>query len=183
MLEGRWLKRCDNFPKWQFRLLRQGKARFVDYGHGQKEGEVNGSIAYIKEPYLHFGFSKGWSHWIDRHNRYSTLEAKARLTLFQPFQNLFSLHRSVRSSALKFWISRLPGWPFFRFAYTYFLRLGFLEGIPGLIYCANMGYYEFLIQIKMRELRKHINQSRGEQQYNLLPEVRSTEIKSFTPDS
>ncbi len=26
MVEGRWLKRCDSFPKWQFRLLRPGRA-------------------------------------------------------------------------------------------------------------------------------------------------------------
>jgi len=44
MLNERWLKRADNFPKWQFRLLRLGRARFTDFGHGQKEGEVDGMI-------------------------------------------------------------------------------------------------------------------------------------------
>ena len=48
--EGRWLKRCDNFPKWQFRLLRKGRARFTDFGHGQKEGELNGRIKYLPVP-------------------------------------------------------------------------------------------------------------------------------------
>jgi hypothetical protein len=33
------------------------------------------------------------------------------------------------------------------------LRLGFLEGRPGFVYCANLAYYEFLIRIKMREAR------------------------------
>ena len=41
ILDGRWLKRSDGFPKWQFRLLRSGFARFSDCGHGQKEGEVS----------------------------------------------------------------------------------------------------------------------------------------------
>ena len=154
ILEGRWLKHCDNFPKWQFRLMRKGRARFTDFGHGQKESEVTGRIDYIKEPYLHYGFSKGWKHWIERHNRYSSQEAAARLNEQPPLKNLFSRHSSIRNPALKSLLSRVPGWPVLRFLYTYFLKLGFLEGVPGFVYCTNMGYYEFLIQIKMREMKK-----------------------------
>ncbi len=153
ILEDVWLKRCDNFPKWQFRLMRKGRARFTDYGHGQKEAEVNGKIGYIKEPYLHFGFSKGWSHWLDRHNRYAGLEAVARLENVPPFANVFSKHQSMRNPALKAWLTKLPGWPLLRFIQAYLLNLGLLEGAPGLNYCINMAYYEFLIKIKMREIK------------------------------
>ncbi|WP_018479275.1 glycosyltransferase family 2 protein [Pontibacter roseus] len=154
MLEETWLKHCDNFPKWQFRLLRKGRARFVDFGHGQKEGEVQGSIGYIKEPYLHYSFSKGWAQWVERHNRYSCQEAFARLHAPPPWRNMFSRHGSVRNPALKSWLSRVPGWPLLRFMQAYVFSLGFLEGVPGLIYCINMSYHEFLIQIKMREIRR-----------------------------
>lgn len=154
MLEGTWLKHCDNFPKWQFRLLRKGGARFTDFGHGQKEYEVKGNIGYIKEPYLHFGFSKGWSSWIERHNRYSTQEAIARLEQRPPFKNMFSKHGSVRNPALKSWLCRIPGWPLLRFLQAYIFKLGFLEGNPALIYCVNIAYYEFLIAIKIREIQK-----------------------------
>ena len=152
MLEGRWLRRCDNFPKWQFRLLRRSKARFTDFGHGQKEGEVQGRIDYLPEPYLHFGFSKGWTHWLARHNRYSSLEAAARLHQRPPLRDVLSSHTSRRNPALKSWLSRLPGWPLLRFVQTYVVGGGFLEGVPGFIYCTNMAYYEFMIQIKMREI-------------------------------
>ena len=152
MLENRWLKHCDNFPKWQFRLLRKGRARFTDFGHGQKEGDVTGRIEYIREPYIHYGFSKGWFQWIERHNKYSSQEAVSRLTTCPPIKNIFTRHGSIRNPALKSWLSKLPGWPLLRFYQAYFLNLGFLEGVPGFIYCVNMGYYEFLIQIKMREL-------------------------------
>ncbi|WP_018614249.1 glycosyltransferase family 2 protein [Segetibacter koreensis] len=157
MLEGKWLKHSDNFPKWQFRLMRKGRARFTDFGHGQKEKNIIGKMEYIKEPYLHFGFSKGWMNWIDRHNLYSTNEALARINNCPPFKNIFHRHESVRNPALKCWLSKLPMWPFFRFFYTYFIRAGFLEGLPGFIYCVNMGYYEFLIQIKMREIKNGYN--------------------------
>jgi glycosyltransferase involved in cell wall biosynthesis len=154
ILEDKWLKYCDNFPKWQFRLLRKGRGRFKDFGHGQKEDGIIGKIQYIKEPYLHYGFSKGWYNWIERHNKYSTLEAKSRLFSCPPINNIFSSNSSLRNPALKSWLSKLPGWPVLRFIQAYFINLGFIEGVPGFIYCANMAYYEFLIQIKIRELKR-----------------------------
>lgn len=153
MLEGVWLKHCDNFPKWQFRLMKFGKARFTDYGHGQKEADIKGRIEYLKTPYLHYGFSKGWTHWIDRHNRYASLEAVERLKNVPPFSHVFSKHGSIRNPALKSRLSRMPGWPLLRFIHAYFINLGVLEGKPGFNYCVNMAYYEFLIKIKMREIR------------------------------
>lgn len=156
ILEDRWLRRCDSFPKWQFRLLRLGRGRFIDFGHGQKEGQIDGKIAYLREPYLHYGYSKGWSHWIDRHNRYSTLEATARTGNRPPLKNVLSAHGSIRNPAIKSWLTMVPGWPLMRFFYSYIIKLGFLEGTPGLIYCVNMAYYEFLIKIKIREQRKKV---------------------------
>ena len=154
ILDGKWLRYADNFPKWQFRLVHKHRAKFTDFGHGQKEGEVTGRIDYIKEPYLHYGFSKGWFHWMERHNRYSNLEAIARLKKTTPFKNIFSQTSSIRNPALKTWFSKIPGWPLLRFFQAYIFNIGFVEGIPGLLYCINMSYYEFLIQIKMRELKQ-----------------------------
>jgi glycosyltransferase involved in cell wall biosynthesis len=152
MLEGKWLKKCDNFPKWQLRLLRKGRVTYTDFGHGQKEDEVIGQVLYIKEPYLHFGFSKGWSHWIERHNRYSTLEAIARLDTAPPIRNIFSKHGSTRNPALKSWMAKVPGWPLLRFLQAYIFNLGFTEGLPGLTYCINIAFYEHMIVIKKREI-------------------------------
>jgi hypothetical protein len=149
--EGRWLKRCDSFPKWQFRLMRRGRARFTDFGHGQKESEVQGEIQYLKVPYDHHALSKGIGPWLDRHNRYATQEAHVRLYTPISWRAVFSAHGSQRNKALKPIVSRVPGWPLIRFCITYFLCLGFLEGRPGFVYCANLAYYEFLIRIKMRE--------------------------------
>lgn len=154
ILDDVWLKRCDNFPKWQFRLLRKGRALFTDYGHGQKEADIVGEIKYIKEPYLHYGFSKGWSHWMDRHNRYSSIEAVERIENIPPLKNGFSKHGSIRNPALKAWLTKVPGWPVIRFMQAYFLSLGFTEGAPGFTYCVNMAYYEFLIKIKIKERKR-----------------------------
>ncbi len=155
IVEEVWLKRCDNFPKWQFRLLRVGKARFADFGHGQKEADVQGEILYIKEPYEHRPFSKGWADWLDRHNRYSTREAEERVDLPFNLRDIFSGHGPVRNRALKAFVSRVPGWPIVRFCIPYFGKLGFLEGRVGFTYCLNLAYYEYLIQVKIREIKAH----------------------------
>jgi glycosyltransferase involved in cell wall biosynthesis len=149
--EDRWLKRCDSFPKWQFRLMRKGRARFTDFGHGQKEAEVQGTINYLNAPYDHHALSKGIGPWLERHNRYATLEARVRLNAPINWRDLFSPHGSRRNKALRPIVSRVPGWPLIRFSIGYIFRLGFLEGRPGFTYCANLAYYEFLIRIKMRE--------------------------------
>ncbi len=154
MVEDRWLKRCDSFPKWQFRLLRRGRGTFVDFGHGQKEGAIDGKLEYIREPYLHFVVSKGWGVWLDRHNRYATQEAEVRSRTAMSWRDIFSGEPSTRNKALKPLVSRIPGWPLLRFLQAYILSGGFLEGRPGFTYCVNLAYYEFLIRIKMREARK-----------------------------
>lgn len=155
MVEGRWLKRSDSFPKWQFRLVRRGRATFVDFGHGQKEGEIDGTLGYVREPYLHFVVSKGWSTWIDRHNRYSTEEARERNRTPVRWREIFSGNPSVRNKALKPLVSKIPGWPLLRFLQAYVFSGGFLEGRPAFHYCVNLAYYEFLIQIKQRELKRN----------------------------
>jgi len=162
MVDGVWLKHSDHFPKWQFRLLRRRKARFVDYGHGQKETAVEGTVLYLREPYEHHALSKGWTEWLDRHNRYSTQEAHERLATLLDFKGLFSAEAPRRNRSLKTWVSRIPGWPLIRFLLTYFLNLGFLEGRPGFIYCVNLAYYEFLIQLKMSELKTKLRAHKSE---------------------
>ena len=151
MLYGKWLKFSDSFPRWQFRILKKGKARYRDAGHAMKESDVQGKLEYIKEPYLHYAFSKGWTFWFNRHNKYSILEAEERLqTNFKP-QDMLSKDQSIRKEAIKQYMSKIPGWPILRFIHSFFLKGGILEGIPGLLYSVNISIYEYMIQLKMLE--------------------------------
>jgi glycosyltransferase involved in cell wall biosynthesis len=153
MLGQRWLRRSDSFPKWQLRIVRRGRADFIDSGHGQKEGRVDGELGYIREPYLHYALSKGWEAWWAKHNQYSGEEAADRLSRSASARELFSKDPSRRNRALKPLLSRMPGWPLLRFLHMYILKGGFLEGREGFAYCASIGWYEYLIRAKMRELR------------------------------
>jgi glycosyltransferase involved in cell wall biosynthesis len=155
MLYGRWLRRSDAFPRWQLRVLRATvREPYIEFGHAQKENHFPAhALGYVREPYEHYAFSKGWSHWVDKHNRYSTKEAHERLKAPWHWQQCFSRHPSVRAFALKALLRHTCLWPLLRFGYTYCCRLGFLDGWPGWVYCVQMAYYEWLIQLKMHELR------------------------------
>lgn len=153
MLDGQWLKRTGNFPTWQFRLLRLGRARFVDFGHGQKEGAIQGELGYVHEPYEHYAFYKGWSVWFAKHVRYAEQEARARAEHTVSMGQIFSKHSSRRNPALKTLLSHVPGWPIMRFFVQYVIKLGFLDGRGGLTYCLNIAWYEYLIRLNMREKR------------------------------
>src|SRR5256886_2904065 len=154
MLDSRWLRRSDSFPKWQLRIVRRGRADFIDSGHGQKEGRVDGELGYVREPYLHYALSKGWEAWWAKHNQYADEEAADRLSRAASLAELLSKDSSRRNRALKPILSRVPGWPLLRFLHMYILKGGFLEGREGFAYCASMGWYEQLIRAKMAELRK-----------------------------
>jgi hypothetical protein len=48
---------------------------------------------------------------------------------------------------------RLPFRPLLRFVYAYVLRLGFLDGRAGLVFCGLLAYYDFLCDAKAYERR------------------------------
>lgn len=154
LLEGRWLRRCDAFPKWQLRLVRRGRAWFRAYGHGQKEGLIDGQLGYIKEPYDHHAFSKGWTEWFAKHGGYAMREAQERRMAPQmSWKTILLSEPSARNEGLKNRLGRSWLFPLIRFAYPFFVRGGFLEGVPGFHYCLNIAIYEYWILLKLRELR------------------------------
>ena len=70
---GRWLKHAQISPLY-VRLVRPGK---VHYEREVNEVlKVEGKTAELSQPFDHFPFSKAIGHWIDKHNTYSTMEAR-----------------------------------------------------------------------------------------------------------
>ena len=154
MREGIWLRRSDAFPRWQMRIARRNRVRFKSVGHGQMESEVDGNLEYIREPYLHYPFSKGMEHWFQKHKRYAKQEAHERLREPFVFRNLFCRHASRRNIALKKLCVRMPCWPWLRFLHAYIWRMGFLEGATGYRYCRDIAHYEAMIVNNFKELRR-----------------------------
>jgi hypothetical protein len=66
---------------------------------------------------------------------------------------MFSPHASRRNPAIKQYLGNLPGWPWFRFFYSYFLNGGWMEGLRALEYCKKIKWYENLIQKELRSMQ------------------------------
>jgi glycosyltransferase involved in cell wall biosynthesis len=150
---GHPIPRCTLYPTWQLRLFKFGHVRFCAEGHGQRE-VTEGKLAYLSTPYDHYGFSHGISRWIERHNRYSSEEARLVVRLRNEplrIRELFSSSAIVRRRCMKRIAARIGFRPLLRFAYLYFLRLGFTEGRAGLIFCLLRMAQEIHITAKIAE--------------------------------
>ncbi|MBD2439443.1 glycosyltransferase family 2 protein [Nostoc sp. FACHB-110] len=159
MFMNRWIRYSTQYPRYQMRLFRHGKVWFSDYGHTERE-VCQGATSFLKETYPHYTCSKGLSRWIEKHNRYSSDEA--RETLYQlengkvDWRDLFFGKTEVeRRRALKDLSLRLPARPLLRFFYMYFLLGGCLDGHAGMAWCTLQAFYEYLILLKVWEM-KHL---------------------------
>jgi len=153
---GRQLKHVQVTP-WYIRLFRP---EFVHYERLVNPVTiVNGTVASIQGCINHFPFSKGLSHWLERHNTYSTLEARqlvsSSLTINFPtiYKAVLSPSFSERRFHQKILFSLLPFRPIVKFVWLYFLKRGLLDGGPGLTYALLQSIYEFYIVLKIKELK------------------------------
>jgi len=117
---------------------------------------VNGAAAKLRNPVLHHNADSLY-HYIAKHNEYSNWEARVWLkerghaTELPP--SLWGT-QAQRRRWLRKKFFRLPGSPILFFLYKYLFRCGFLDGIPGLIYCGLQGIQFFHIKTKVYELAK-----------------------------
>jgi glycosyltransferase involved in cell wall biosynthesis len=160
MFMGRWLRRAGLYPSYQMRLMKLGEIRFIQKGHGQREADAKRGVGTLREPYLHYNFSKGLDDWQEKHDRYSAREAEEALKergngRFK-WMDLFARHDPVRRRrALKSLSMRVPCRPALRFLYMYFVRRGILDGGPGLTYCRLLARYESMIVARIKQLEQN----------------------------
>jgi Glycosyl transferase family 2 len=161
---GRILRHCDaNF--WKLSLFRKGRGRFEcrlkDQDSSMADIEihehvvVDGPTAALRNPLVHHNVDS-LSRYILKHNEYSNWEARV---LLQPegnpeemSANLFGT-QAQRRRWLKRSLYRIPGSPVLLFLYRYVFRLGFLDGVPGLLYCTFQAVQMFHSKAKIYELR------------------------------
>ena len=118
---------------------------------------VQGAHGYLKNMFLHYNFSRGLTEWFDKHNKYSLMEAQEAMKVIREsgfgLGDLFAADAFVRRKTLKRLSYFFPCRPLLRFIYGYFLKLGFLDGVLGFRYCCMVSVYEFMIDLKIIELR------------------------------
>lgn len=150
-----WLKHAQITPYYT-RLIRRGHARYVR--EVNEVLEVDGAIRELKAPLNHYPFSKGISHWVAKHNTYSTMEAQLVASGAAVQQSslrtaLFDGDRAVRRAAQKALFFQLPLRPVLKWCYMMFVRGAVLDGYAGLTYATLQSVYEYLIVLKTREQR------------------------------
>jgi len=116
---------------------------------------LNGKAGKLKNPLSHHNV-ESLSRYIRKHDEYSNWEANVWLRGNQGREELpaalFGI-QAQRRRWLRKWLFALPGSPFMFFIYKYILRFGFLDGIPGLIYCGMQGIQFFQVKAKIYELQ------------------------------
>jgi len=155
MLMGRWLKRSSGYPTWFGRLFKKGSVR-VERDINE-EYYTDGEVGFLQSHLIHHPFNKGLAYWIERHNKYSSMEAKRLLAETEtqiPWKFLIEKDPALRRKALKQITYRLPCRPLLAFVYLYLVKFGFLDGVPGFHYSRMRAMYEYMIELKMKELKR-----------------------------
>ncbi len=151
-----WLKHAQISP-YYIRLVRPERARYTRAIN--EVLEVDGIVADLSYPLDHFPFSKGLARWVEKHNLYSTMEAEL-IVREQGLQNpsLWTALRDpdfhMRRLHQKAIFYRLPARPLLKWLYMVVVRGGVLDGMAGLTYATLQSFYEYLIVLKSKELRR-----------------------------
>ena len=92
------MRHCMRYPSWHDRLLRQGQGGFA--GGMWEHFSPGVRVGRIGEPYLHYGNSKGFEDWLQRHSRYSSWDASAVLLYLETrAASSFGTQRRLRSAS------------------------------------------------------------------------------------
>ena len=150
---------------WKLSLFRKGRARYEcrleDQDASMADMEVHehvvvaGAARKLHYPLVHHNV-ESLSRYVTKHNEYSNWEARVWLDGNRAEQEIQPKLWGTQAQRRR-WLRRrffmTPGSPILFFIYKYLVRLGFLDGVPGLIYCVLQGIQFFHIKAKIYELR------------------------------
>ncbi len=151
----RWLQHVQT-TSYYVRLFRPEKMRYERLVN--PISVADGPVGQLSGFLDHYPFSKGMSHWLNRHDSYSSLEAQQIVrnrAANQPFnliQALFGKDRDQRRFHQKELFYRMPARPLVKFLLLYVGKRGFLDGRAGFRYALLQSFYEYMIVLKTKEL-------------------------------
>jgi len=160
---GRMLRHGD-VRLWKLALFRRGQGRFEcrfknqDTSMADMEVHehivVDGATSKLRSPLIHHNV-ESLSHYIQKHDQYSNWESHVLLQRGDDKELPPSLWgtQAQRRRWLKRKLFAVPGSPVLLFLYRYVLRFGFLDGVPGLIYCGFQAVQMFHTKAKIYELK------------------------------
>ena len=120
---GHWIKRSGYYPDRKLRLVKRGSATF-ELRAVHEDMKMAGPIGRLNGDLIHHAYASLES-FIEHANRYSSLGA-----------GMVVKERPVGFSVINIFLR-----PLVRFIYSYFFRLGFLDGRMGLLVYMNHAAY------------------------------------------
>jgi len=151
-----WLKHGGLYQK----VLRLFRHKFTDYiPEGDVEyARVRGKVGLLKQDMIHED-KKSIFRWIEKHNKISDRAAKQylnrKISLLKKREKGIEIEGGHRIWVKETVWEKIPLLlrPFVMFLYQYIFRLGFLDGLEGLIYHLLQSFwYRLLIYVKVREM-------------------------------
>lgn len=115
MYLGRWIKRSGYYPDPKLRLIKRGAAQF-ELRAVHEDIKMTGELGHLNGDLIHHAYPTLES-FIGHANRYSSLGAEM----------------VVQQGPVGFSFFNIVIRPLVRFLYSYFFRLGFLDGREGLL--------------------------------------------------
>ncbi len=159
---GRWLRHGRMYPQYIIRLFKIGHARYEE--RTIEHLIVDGRIGYMKNDFFEDNKKNSLDYFTEKHLAYARGEAKEihdaessesnSKPSFEPRLLGSKPHRTRWLKEKLYARTPLFVRPLLYFLYRYVVCLGFLDGIPGLIWHVLEGFwYRFYIDAKVYELR------------------------------
>jgi len=153
---GGVIRHCGYYPSWNVRFFKRGRARYEER-EVHEHMVADGPVGFVHADLEH-NDRRPLEHHIAKHNRYSSMEARAifaeRSSVSQGLPARFLGGPLERRRWIKRYVyPRLPAKFAFRFLWMYLLKLGFLDGVTGWRFCLFISAYELQIEQKLVELR------------------------------
>ena len=139
---GKWIRHCGWYPGYVVRLFRKDSARFVATRVHERL-EISGPVGRLNGDLLHYTDAT-LGQYLAKFNRYTTLAAE-------------DLADKGRDASLYDLVVRPP----YMLLKMYVLRLGFLDGMHGLVLSLLSSAYVFWKYAKLWDLRR-AQRERGE---------------------
>lgn len=132
---NRWIWHCGWYPARKVRLVRRAKARWggVDPHDSLK---VDGTVRKLEGDIHHLSFDSIHEH-LKTINHFTRVGAE-------------EAHKEGKRATFLDWTVR----PLFTFIKMYLLKMGFLDGVPGLIVCGLSAFHTFTKYDRLRALSK-----------------------------
>lgn len=154
---GKWLMHGGSYPFIKLMLFKHGIGRIEDRKMDEHTVLSSGKSIMLKNDALHYDF-KDITHYIKKHNWYATREAQDYISMNMS-SSVAALEEGNMKSHRKQKAMYYKAPKFFRafvlFFYSYFFKLGFLDGKEGFVYHVLENFwYRFLVDVKIYEYEK-----------------------------